>query len=305
MKLATFRDEAGTRIGVLRDGRLVDIRRAAHFAGEEPAAELTDMLALIHAGPQALRRVDALAGTAPADTEVPLEQVELLAPIARPQKNVFCLGRNYAEHAAESLRAIGQEVKLPSYPNVFTKAPTSITGPFSDIPYDPAVSDQMDWEVELAVVVGASGRHISKEQAYSHVFGYTILNDVSARDLQNLGGIQWFQGKSVDAASPMGPWIVTADEIPDPHKLRISLRVNGETKQDDSTGNMLFDIPTIIATLTRVLTLESGDIIATGTPAGVGFARNPAEFLRPGDVMESEVEAIGTMRNSVVAVEPR
>jgi 2-keto-4-pentenoate hydratase/2-oxohepta-3-ene-1,7-dioic acid hydratase in catechol pathway len=201
------------------------------------------------------------------------------------------------------MRAHGQEVRLPAYPNVFTKAPTAMTGPFSDIPYDAELTTELDWEVELAAVIGTAGRHISKEQALSHVFGYTIVNDVSARDIQNVGGVQWFQGKSLDGSSPMGPWIVTADEMPDPHHLRVSLRVNGVVKQDDTTESLLFDIPTIIATLTRVVTLEPGDVIATGTPGGVGFARTPPEFLRPGDLMESEVEGIGTMRNRVVAME--
>ncbi len=305
MRLATFRDEAGTRIGVVRGQRIVDLARAALLAGEEPPPELRDMQALIEGGATALRRVHALVDGTPAETGLPLDGVELLAPIPRPRKNVFCLGRNYAEHAAESLRAIGQEVKLPSYPNVFTKAPTAITGPFAEIPYDAAVSPELDWEVELTVVIGRSGRHIAKAGALAYVFGYTVLNDVSARDIQNKPGVQFFQGKSVDAASPVGPVIVTADEIPDPQRLRLQLRLNGEVKQNDTTANMLFDIATIIETLSRVLTLEPGDLIATGTPSGVGFARTPPEFLKPGDVMESEVEGIGTLRNRVVDVSGR
>lgn len=302
MRLATFRDEAGTRIGVVRGERIVDIGRAALLAGEEPPAELREMQALIEGGEPALHRVHALLNGTPAGAELPLSGVELLAPIPRPRKNVFCLGRNYAEHAAESLRAIGQEVKLPAYPNVFTKAPTAITGPYADIPYDASVSPEMDWEVELAVVIGRAGRHIAKADALSLVFGYTILNDVSARDIQHMPGVQFFQGKSVDAASPVGPVIVTADEVRDPQRLRLQLRVNDEVKQDDTTANMLFDIATIIETLSRVLTLEPGDLIATGTPAGVGFARTPPEFLKPGDVMESEIEGIGLLRNRVVDI---
>ncbi|MGH2516915.1 MAG: fumarylacetoacetate hydrolase family protein, partial [Ktedonobacterales bacterium] len=193
-------------------------------------------------------------------------------------------------------------VKLPAYPNVFTKAPTSLTGPYADIPYDAAVTAELDWEVELAVVIGRAGRHIANADALAHVWGYTVLNDVSARDIQHKPGVQYFQGKSVDASSPVGPWIVTADEVADAQNLRLSLRINGETKQDDSTRNMLFDVATIIEALSRVLTLEPGDIIATGTPAGVGFARTPPEFLRPGDLMESEIEGIGTLRNRIVEV---
>lgn len=302
MRLATFCDDSGTRIGAVNGEVLLDIGRAALLAGEEPPPELSDMQALIAAGHFALDRVRAIFSGAPQGAYMPLAGVELLAPIPRPKRNVFCLGRNYAEHAAESLRAIGQEVKLPEYPNVFTKATTALTGPFDDIPHDAAVSDELDWEVELAVVIGTAGRHVDRENALGHVFGYTVLNDVSARDIQHLPGVQWFQGKSLDRSSPMGPWIVTADEFADPQRLALSLRVNGETKQRDTTANMLFDIATIIATLSKVLTLEPGDIIATGTPAGVGFGRTPTEFLRPGDVMESEIEGIGVMRNRVVDV---
>lgn len=304
MRLATFRDAdaASTRIGVVRGERIVDVARAALLAGEEPPAELREMQALIAAGEVGLHRVAALLQGTPEGAELPLASVELLAPIPRPRKNVFCLGRNYAEHAAESLRAIGQEVKLPAYPNVFTKAPTALTGPYADIPYDAEVTRELDWEVELGVVIGRAGRHIAKGDALGHVWGYTVLNDVTARDIQHKPGVQWFQGKSLDASSPAGPWIVTADELPNPQHLRLALRVNGEVKQEDSTSNMLFDVATIIETLARVLTLEPGDIIATGTPVGVGFARTPPEFLHPGDLMESEIEGIGTLRNRVVEV---
>ena len=302
MRLATFRDGASTRIGVVRDGDIVDLARAATLTGEEPPLELRDMLAFIDGGASALGRARALLEGMPAQAALPLHDVELLAPIPRPRKNVFCLGRNYAEHAAESLKAIGQEVQLPAYPNVFTKAVTSVNGPFADIPYDARVSEQLDWEVELAVIIGRAGRHIAREDALAHVFGYSVLNDLTARDIQNAAGIQWFQGKSLDGCCPLGPWIVTADEIADPQRLRLTLRVNGELKQDDTTEHMLFDVATIIATLSRVLTLEPGDIIATGTPAGVGFARTPPEFLHPGDVIESTVEGIGSLRNRVVDV---
>lgn len=191
-------------------------------------------------------------------------------------------------------------MKLPPYPNVFTKAVTTVTGPYADIPLEASVSQQFDWEVELAVIIGRGGRHISRDEALAHVFGYTVVNDITARDIQNIGGVQWFQGKSVDFSCPMGPVIVTADEIPDPQALHLRLTVNGVTKQEDTSATMLFDVATIIETLSRVLTLEPGDVIATGTPAGVGFARTPPEYLHPGDVMESTVEEIGSLRNRMV-----
>lgn len=304
MRLATFRDTGGTRLGIEQSGAMVDLMKAAVVAGEAPSDELRDMLALIRAGDDGLRRVSALLADAPAEARLALDALEIVAPIPRPTKNVFCLGRNYAEHAAESQRALGETVQPPpSYPNVFTKAVTTINGPYADIPHDVTVTKQLDWEVELAAVIGRGGRHIQREEALRHVFGYTVLNDVTARDLQRLGGVQWFQGKSLDGSCPMGPWITTADEIPDPQTLPLRLWVNGELKQDDTTAHMIFDVATIIATLSRVLTLEPGDIIATGTPSGVGFAHTPPEFLQPGDVIETEVEGIGRMRNRIVAAE--
>ena len=302
MRVATFRTGGRERLGVVRDERMVDVALAAERLSRGDLAGATSgMLALIAGGAEALAALAEVVDQAPDETLLPLETVELLAPIPRPRKNVFCVGRNYAEHAAESLRAIGQEVKLPQFPNIFTKAVTAVTDPTSDIVIDPAVSERIDWEVELAVIVGPGGRGISREEAMGHVWGYTILNDVSARDLQNRPGVQWFIGKSLDGSSPMGPWIVTADELRDPTNLRLRLLVNGVVKQEDTTAHMIFDIPTLLADISRGMTLEPGDILATGTPAGVGFARTPPEFLRPGDVMESEIEGIGTMRNPVVA----
>ena len=183
-------------------------------------------------------------------------------------------------------------------PIFFTKAPTTINKPYGTIVIDPAVSTEIDWEAELAVIIGKPGKNIREEDALSHVFGYTVLNDVTARDLQNRHR-QFFKGKSIDGYCPMGPWIITADEIPDPQQLKLCLRVNGVTKQDDTTANMLFGVSSIIAILSQGLTLEAGDIIATGTPSGVGFARTPPEFLKAGDVLETEIEGIGTLRNTV------
>jgi 2-keto-4-pentenoate hydratase/2-oxohepta-3-ene-1,7-dioic acid hydratase in catechol pathway len=304
MRIATFRSGGSLRLGVVREEQMVDVALAADRLGMSDLAGATSgMLALIAAGDEALRAVVDVVARAPADALLPLAMVELVAPIPRPRKNIFCVGRNYAEHAAESLRAIGQEVKLPAFPNFFTKAVTTVNGPYGDIPFDVAVSEQIDWEVELGVIVGAGGRHITREDAMRHVWGYTVVNDVSARDIQHRPGLQWFLGKSLDGSCPMGPWIVTADELTDPTNLRLRLLVNGVEKQDDTTANMLFDIPALLVELSRSMTLEPGDIIATGTPSGVGFARTPPEFLRPGDVLESEIAGIGALRNRIVAVE--
>jgi 2-keto-4-pentenoate hydratase/2-oxohepta-3-ene-1,7-dioic acid hydratase in catechol pathway len=184
----------------------------------------------------------------------------------------------------------------------FTKATTAVAGPHADIPFDANVSTQMDWEVELGVVIGKAGKNIPRDRAFEHVFGYTVINDVSARDIQNSHGGQFFKGKSLDGACPMGPWIVTRDEIPDPHALPLRCRVNGVVKQESNTSDFIFDIPALIEWLSKGMTLLPGDVIATGTPSGVGFARTPPEFLKPGDVVECEVEGIGTIRNRVVAV---
>lgn len=303
MRVATFRSGGNLRLGVVQGEQMVDVALAADRLGMGDLAGATSgMLALIAGGDEASQAVADVAARAPADALLRLATVELAAPILRPRKNVFCVGRNYAEHAAESLRAIGQEVKLPEFPNIFTKAVTTVTGPYSDIPFDAAVSEQIDWEVELGVIIGTGGRHIAREDAMRHVWGYTVVNDVSARDIQHRPGLQWFLGKSLDGSCPMGPWIVTTDDLTDPTNLRLRLLVNGVVKQDDTTAHMLFDIPALLAELSRGVTLEPGDIIATGTPAGVGFARTPPEFLRPGDVLESEIAGIGALRNRIVAV---
>ncbi len=228
----------------------------------------------------------------------PREQIDFLAPIPRPRKNLVCLGKNYAAHARELSSAKVGVDRLPRHPLVFTKAPTTVNGPYATIPFDPAVSREIDWEVELGVVIGREGKNISRETALAHVFGYTVLNDISARDIQYRHK-QFFLGKSLDGACPMGPWIVTADEIPDPQNLDLRCWVNGELKQEGNTSEQLFSVAETISILSRGHTLEPGDIIATGTPSGVGFARKPPEFLRPGDAVECEIEGIGRLRNVV------
>jgi 2-keto-4-pentenoate hydratase/2-oxohepta-3-ene-1,7-dioic acid hydratase in catechol pathway len=225
-----------------------------------------------------------------------LNQVKLLAPIPRPRKNIFALGRNYGEHAKESASARGEKVESPT---VFTKAPTTVNAPFGEIVVDPEVSVQVDWEVELAVIIGRRARKIHRMNALEYVFGYTVLNDVTARDLQNRTS-QFFVGKSIDGYCPMGPWIVTADEISNPQNLNLRCKVNGVVKQEGNTSDMIYTVAFMIEDLSRMMTLEPGDILTTGTPAGVGFARKPPEFLKAGDVLESEIEKIGAMRNKVV-----
>lgn len=228
---------------------------------------------------------------------LPLADVRLAAPV-RPPKNVFCVGRNYLEHAKEGARALGRELKLPEVPTFFSKAPTAIADPGARLHFSAAVSQQYDWEAELAVIIGKRIKDAAEEHAMDAVFGYTCLNDITARDLQR-AHVQWLKGKSLDDSCPMGPWIVDAAEIGDPHRLQISLRVNGNKKQEANTGQMIFRIPRLIAELSRGMTLEPGDVIATGTPDGVGFARTPPEFFKHGDVVEVSIQKIGTLQNAV------
>jgi 2-keto-4-pentenoate hydratase/2-oxohepta-3-ene-1,7-dioic acid hydratase in catechol pathway len=210
---------------------------------------------------------------------------------------VLAVGKNYAKHAAETAKQ-GEE---PGPPTIFTKAITSLTEPYADIPIDPSISTRIDWEVELAVVIGKRGANIKAAGALDYVFGYMVLNDVTARDIQSDWGGQWFKGKSLDRTCPVGPWIVTRDEVPNPDSLNLWLRVNGEVKQDANTRDMIHPVADIIEWCAKGMTLLPGTIIATGTPEGVGFTRTPPEFLKPGDVMETEVEGLGLLRNRMVS----
>ncbi|HEX4096223.1 MAG TPA: fumarylacetoacetate hydrolase family protein, partial [Caulobacteraceae bacterium] len=228
--------------------------------------------------------------------------VRLLAPIPRTRKNVFCVGRNYAEHVKEGARFAGaSEVKLPEVPQFFTKAPTAINAPGDPVRLDEGVTRFLDYEVELAVVIGKAGRDIPREGAYEHVFGYTIANDITARDLQRRHD-QWFKGKSLDNSLPLGPWIVDAGEIGDPTTLELSLTVNGEERQRATTSMMIFDIPAIIASLSGGMTLEAGDVIATGTPSGVGYAMTPPQGLKDGDVVVAKIDRIGELTSPIKGV---
>ena len=310
MRFLTFADESGMpAVGVLRGGNILDINK---WLGDSSPVRWT-LLTLIAASAeqpdvyQALLEKLHTVFDGPLESQgllKPVDKATLYAPIPFPRCNVICLGHNYRDHATESKIARGEEVQVdrPHYPNFFTKSAGSVNGPYSDIPFDPEVSTQIDWEGELAVIIGKLGKNITLDNAMDHVFGYTIVNDVTARDLQRRYAGQFFKGKSLDGCCPMGPWLVTADEIPDVHNLDIDVRVNGEVKQHGNTGAMLFTIPEIIQELSVGMTLQPGDIISTGTPSGVGFARNPPQFLKPGDVVECSITSLGTIRNQVKEV---
>ncbi len=282
MKLVTYRDSEGrARVGAVQDDHIVAL----------PA--FRSMLELIEGGREALAAARR-ALLEPAD-RMPLSGVHLLAPIPRTPKNIMCVGLNYLEHIQESQSAPGSS--RPEVPVFFTKPPTAIAPPGGEIPY-PAATRELDYEVELAVVIGRRGRDIPRDEALNYVFGYTIINDITARDLQRKHG-QWFKGKSLDLTCPMGPWIVTADELPDPGGLDIISRVNGEVRQQSNTRHMIFGVADIIASLSAGMTLEPGDVIATGTPSGVGMGFSPPRYLQVGDTVECEVQGIGVLRNTI------
>ena len=317
MRLVTFRYQGRDAVGALVAGQLLDLSRAyaahLHSAGipnAEPLARAQlpeEMVGFLAAGERSLvaagRAIEAMSdmtarGEAPTGIRgepllLPLDQVRLLAPVPRPGK-VICIGLNYRDHAAE------MGLALPERPTIFTKFSTSVIGP-SDPVVLPPISAEVDWEVELAVVIGKTARAVREEDALDYVAGYTVLNDVSARDLQiRLGGSQWVWGKSLDSFCPMGPVLVTRDDLPDPGNLGVSLRVNGVTMQSSNTANLVFGVPQLVSFLSQAITLEPGDVIATGTPGGVGMGRKPPVFLKAGDRMEAEVEGIGVLENPVV-----
>lgn len=293
---------------ILASGRMLDIARAAaDVAGPGGAALMAGSLkALIEGGDAAQQALHSLVERAEAgefsDHQYAADGATLLAPHPLHPKNVFCVGRNYADHIAEGEKAQNVKIGVTEHPVFFTKPPTAIVPPDGDVLIFTAVSEAIDYEVELAIVIGKQGRNISKADAYDHVFGYTILNDITARDIQRRHGGQYFKGKGLDGSCPIGPWIVTADEIETPHDLSIGSKVNGEQRQDGNTSDMIFDIPTLIASLSEGMTLEPGDIIATGTPSGVGYAMDPPQFLKAGDTVVCEISGIGALSNTVRAV---
>ena len=300
MHYATFSTSSNPlpRLGARIGDRVLDLQ-AAQIDGRRAAPDT--LLELIQQGPDAWKFAAEVALAEvrlKPDSTYGIGDVRWHPPIPRPLKNVFCVGRNYAAHVKEGAAAFKTDARLPDVPVFFSKVPTTVSGPFDDVPRHAAVTVQMDWEAELGVIIGRPGRNIAARDALSHVFGYTVINDITARDLQQRH-TQWFKGKSLDGSCPMGPVVVTADEFGDPQNKQISLRVNGVTKQDARTSDMIFTVATIIEWLSRGLTLEPGDIIATGTPEGVGMGRTPQEWLQDDDVVETEIEGIGVMRNIV------
>jgi 2-keto-4-pentenoate hydratase/2-oxohepta-3-ene-1,7-dioic acid hydratase in catechol pathway len=283
MKLATYMHEGRRTAGVLNDDKLFAL------VDQRPLEEQ------IAAG--GVNGAVQGGGVSP-------DQVTLLAPLA-PRRNFFCIGWNYVSHFEEGKGKRGggiqDSAEMPQWPTIFTKATTAAAGPFGDLPLHPTVTEKMDWEVELALVIGKAGINIAEGDAFDHILGYTVANDVSAREVQRRHGGQWFKGKSLDATCPIGPYLVTADEVADPHSLDLGCSINGVEKQRANTRQQYFKIPRIIAELSAGLTLLPGDIILTGTPEGVGFTREPPEFLHPGDVMETWVEGIGAMRHTFVS----
>ena len=295
MRLATFDAGRGPRVGIVSaDETLVPV---ADLIPEAPE----DMVGVIAAGDALHERLRGVASRAQGGAKV--ATVRLLAPIPRPPRDVLCVGWNYSEHFAEGARlraetaAPGQQ-EVPEYPALFSKNPATVTGPDSPVWFPAPHSEQLDWECELAVIIGRPGLDLAEAGALSHVFGYTCANDVSVRDVQRRHGGQWFKGKNFDTHLPLGPWIVTADEL-DPSALRIQTRVNGVVKQDSNTKFMVFKLPRLLKEFSAGCRLEAGDILITGTPAGVGFARKPPEFMNIGDTVEVEIEGIGVLRNTV------
>jgi len=283
MRFVTFRrGDAPPEAGVIVQDRVVGLAGAG----------FPDMLAILSGGAPARAKIENWMYNPPADASAPLDSVTLLAPVPKPPK-LICVGLNYRDHALES------KMDIPKVPTIFAKFATAVIGPGQPIVL-PKNSTQPDYEAEFAFVIGAGGRHIPAEEWRQHVFGYTLLNDVSARDFQ-MATSQWMMGKTFDTFAPMGPYLVSADEIADPHALDISLRINGEVLQQSNTRQLIFKIPELIAHLSSVMTLEPGDVVSTGTPAGVGYARKPPRFLQPGDDVAISVDQIGELRNPVVA----
>jgi 2-keto-4-pentenoate hydratase/2-oxohepta-3-ene-1,7-dioic acid hydratase in catechol pathway len=313
MRLITFVKNNQSRLGLIAPADhvidLAELNRRYLKAGAAPY--LNGMQAFIEAGGKALglakkaakyvagKDEDGLKKLRQGGALLKLSQVKIVAPIPQPRKNVILLGVNYKEHIEEGARARSIELKYPEAPVFFTKPATAVIGHLGKVVHHKA-TEKLDYEVELAVVMGKKGRDIPKNKVYDYIFGYTICLDMTARDLQRKHG-QWFKGKSLDTYCPLGPWIVHKSALPDPQNLRLVCRVNGEVMQDDKTSNMIFDIPTTIESLSQGMTLEPGEIVSTGTPSGVGFARVPPFFLKPGDKVEADIEGIAVLQVEIAA----
>lgn len=305
MKLVTYRAavEAAAKLGVIVDDLVVDVEALGVAHSEDLPGTMLDF---IDAGRPALETLrDCLErseGRFSAGLAVALANVKLLAPIPRPRKNIFGVGLNYVEHVAESAKSLDTSKDLPKQPVIFSKPPTTVIGPGEGIEHNRKMTQQLDWEVELAVIIGTTARRVSKKDALCHVFGYSVMIDVSARDNRRAG--QWIFSKGQDTYAPFGPCIVTADEIPDPQVLDLWLTLNGVEKQRSNTRHMLFKVDDLIADISSGITLEPGDIIASGTPEGVGAGRSPQEWMWPGDVVTACVEGIGSLRHPIVDATP-
>nr|WP_298659654.1 fumarylacetoacetate hydrolase family protein [uncultured Flavobacterium sp.] len=299
MKLLTYKTkDTEPRLGFIHNNQVIDME---DFGDISNFPLPNDMLELIDMGFEIIPEISELIAETPENffEEIAYEmnEVTILAPIEKPRKNIIGIGLNYTEHVAESARTLDTTGKLPTKPIIFSKPPTTVTATNTEIIKNTKLTSQLDWECELAVVISKKAKYVAKENAMDYVFGYTVINDISARDCRREG--QWIVSKGQDTFAPMGPYLVTKDEIENPHNLNLSLKVNGVEKQNSNTKFMLFNINDLIEDLSIVFTLEAGDIIATGTPAGVGAGRNPQEWMHNGDVVEATVEGIGTITNTV------
>jgi 2-keto-4-pentenoate hydratase/2-oxohepta-3-ene-1,7-dioic acid hydratase in catechol pathway len=299
MKLLTYKTaDTGPRLGFIHNNQVIDME---DFGDISNFPLPNDMLDLIDLGFEIIEEITEMISETPEnffeEISYEMDEVTILAPIEKPRKNIIGIGLNYTEHVAESARTLDTTGKLPQKPIIFSKPPTTVTATNTNIIKNTKLTSQLDWEVELAVVIGKKGKYVSNADAMNYVFGYTVINDISARDCRREG--QWIVSKGQDTFAPMGPYLVTKDEIENPHNLNLSLRVNGVEKQNSNTQFLLFNINDLIEDLSIVFTLEPGDIIATGTPSGVGAGRNPQEWMYDGDVVEATVEGIGTIVNTV------
>ena len=299
MKLLTYKtQDTEPRLGFIHNNQVIDMEDFGEISNFPLP---NDMLDLIDMGFEIIAEITEMIAETPENffEEIAYEmnEVTFLAPIEKPRKNIVGIGLNYTEHVAESARTLDTTGKLPTKPIIFSKPPTTVTATNTEIIKNTKLTSQLDWECELAVVISKKGKYVAKEDAMDYVFGYTVINDVSARDCRREG--QWIVSKGQDTFAPMGPVLVTRDEIENPHNLNLTLKVNGVEKQNSNTKFMLFNINDLIEDLSIVFTLEPGDIIATGTPAGVGAGRDPQEWLHNGDVVEATIEGIGTIVNTV------